>query len=534
MPRFTSYGPINTRLHYYVPRTQLVEKALHEVMGDVPAQGGHYITVWAPRQTGKTWILHTVLRRIQREQAYDWIDAVEVSLLDLKLMSDVNEAVKTISSRIFAELGFEKDQVPLPKDISEFHELFTPAVLDKPLILILDEFDALQPHIIAAITGVLRNIYIHRRKQEDKSTSEKTYLLHGVALIGVRSVLGIENESGSPFNTQRSVHIPNLTYDEVNELFHWYQRESGQIVEQDVINRLYYELRGQPGLTGWFGELMTEQFNRNPRQPISISDFDYIYSHAQNTQPNANITNLIQKAHEPKYKDKVIKLFQTTDKVRFTFDDEQLNFLYMNGVIDFEEVETNHFVKFPSPFIQKRLFNSFASKMFEGLGLLYDPYMDMTNIITPTSLNLPNILRLYEAYLQEHRATVLKDAPLRADLRVHEATFHFHLYKYLSDFMRPKDGSVVPEFPTGNGQIDLIIRHANQVYGLEVKSFAGQYEYAKALTQTAKYAKSMGWATVWLAFFTEQIDEKNRARYEVLYQDASTGVVVEIVFIQTG
>ncbi|MEM7533797.1 MAG: AAA-like domain-containing protein [Chloroflexota bacterium] len=534
MRRFTSYGPVNTRLHYYVPRTELVEKTLNEVIGDVPEEGGHYITAWAPRQTGKSWILHKVVSRIKQDENFNWVQAVKLNLQDLKLESDANVVAEEIASRLFFELGLDEKTTSTPKRLKDFHRIFTRTVLDKPLILIMDEFDALQPQVIAAIAGVLRNIYIHRREQQDKSTSKKTYLLHGVALIGVRSVLGMENESGSPFNTQRSVHITNLTHDEVQEMFRWYERESGQTIEQDVIDRLYYELRGQPGLTGWFGELMTEKFNRTPEQPILLSDFDYIYSHGQNTQPNANITNLIQKSHEPKYKERVIKLFQTTDKVRFSFDDEQLNFLYMNGVIDFEEVETSQFVKFPNPFVQKRLFNSFAYEMFEGLGRLYDPFMDMANVITPTTLNVPNILRLYEAYLKEHRATILKDAPLRADLRVHEATFHFHLYKYLSDFMRPKDGNVVPEFPTGNGQIDLIIHHANQVYGLEVKSFAGQYEYTKALTQTAKYAKSMGWATVWLVFFTEQIDDKNREKYEVIHQDADTGVVVEIVFIQTG
>jgi hypothetical protein len=36
-----------------------------------------------------------------------------------------------------------------------------------------------------------------------------------MALIGVRAVLGVENVKGSPFNVQRSVHIPNLTHDEV-------------------------------------------------------------------------------------------------------------------------------------------------------------------------------------------------------------------------------------------------------------------------------------------------------------------------------
>jgi len=398
----------------------------------------------------------------------------------------------------------------------------------------MDEFDALQPQVVAAIAGVLRNIYINRGEERDKTTAEKMYLLHGVALIGVRSVLGIENKSGSPFNTQRSIHIPNLTVAEVNSLFHQYIDASGQTVEQDVIDRIYYEFRGLPGLTSWLGELLTEKFNKTPNHPIMMSDFEYAYSHASSTQPNANITNLIQKSHDPEYKDQVIQIFQTTDKIHFTFDDDQLNFLYMNGVIDFEEIGTEQFVKFPNPFVQKRLFNSFAREMFRTLGRLHDPYIPMDDIITETSLNLPNILRLYEGYLKKHRTTILKDAPLRSDLHVHEATFHFHLYKYLSDFMTPKGGNVVPEFPTGNGQIDLLIHHAGQIYGLEVKSFSSQYEYNQARVQTAKYAKTMSWPIVWLAFFTEQIDDKNRAKYEVTYHDDERDVVVEPVFIQTG
>jgi len=451
MPRFTSYGPVDEEIHYHVPRTALIDRALSEVIGAVPTKGGHYITAWAPRQAGKTWVLQNVLWRIRENAAYDWIDAVKINLQDMKLFSDANAVATMIASRIFTELGIDKTEIPLPETIGDLHEIFTGSTLKKPLILIMDEFDALQPQVIAALAGVLRNIYIHRGEQRDKTTAEKTYLLHGVALIGVRSVLGIENESGSPFNTQRSVHIPNLTYEEVNNLFHQYIDASGQIVEQDVIDRLYYELRGQPGLTGWLGELLTEKFNKTLSDPITMGNFEYTYSHASNTQPNANITNLIQKAHAPRYKDRVIQVFQTTDKIDFNFDDEQLNFLYMNGVIDYEEVGIEQFVKFPNPFVQKRIFNSFAKEMFGSLGQLYDPYIPMDDIITKTSLNVPNILRLYEAYLQKHRAQILKDAPLRADLRVHEATFHFHLYKYLSDFMRPKGGNVVPEFPTGNG-----------------------------------------------------------------------------------
>ncbi|MEM7132033.1 MAG: hypothetical protein AAF702_37330 [Chloroflexota bacterium] len=149
-------------------------------------------------------------------------------------------------------------------------------------------------------------------------------------------------------------------------------------------------------------------------------------------------------------------------------------------------------------------------------------------------MNVPNLLKLYESYLQKHRSQALKDAPLRADLHIHEATFHFHLYKYLVEFMQPKGGNVVPELPIGNGQIDLLVHHAGHVYGIEVKSFSDAYEYKKALEQTARYANSMGWPLAWLVFFTEQIDEQNRAKYQVSYQDPQTGVVVEPIFIALG
>lgn len=309
---------------------------------------------------------------------------------------------------------------------------------------------------------------------------------------------------------------------------------SGQMIEQEVIDRIYYELRGQPGLTCWFGELMTERFNPIPDQPFTIQQFNRVFMQARDAEPNSNIMNLVKKAHEPVYKEQILQLFQTTDKMPFSFDDEALNFLYMNGVIDYESTPGGLFVKFPSPFIQKRLFNSFTREMFGNLGRLHDPFIAIETVITDTSLNIPNLLKLYESYLQQHRASALKDAPLCADLHIHEATFHFHLYKYLTDFMQPKGGNVLPEFPTGNGQIDLLIHHAGQVYGLEVKRFSDAYEYKKALEQTARYADSMGWPLAWLVFFTEQIDEKNRVKYQVTYRDPQRGAVVEPIFIALG
>ncbi|MCP4404854.1 MAG: hypothetical protein GY801_47080 [bacterium] len=63
--KFSSYGQVNRNLHYYTPRTALIEKASRGLLGDSPDEGGHYLTVWAPRQAGKSSVMLEVMRRLQ-------------------------------------------------------------------------------------------------------------------------------------------------------------------------------------------------------------------------------------------------------------------------------------------------------------------------------------------------------------------------------------------------------------------------------------------------------------------------------------
>ena len=48
---------IDTEENYYAPRKELIEKTYTQLTGYDPHKGGHYFTVWAPRQTGKTGIM---------------------------------------------------------------------------------------------------------------------------------------------------------------------------------------------------------------------------------------------------------------------------------------------------------------------------------------------------------------------------------------------------------------------------------------------------------------------------------------------
>jgi hypothetical protein len=177
----------------------------------------------------------------------------------------------------------------------------------------------------------------------------------------------------------------------------------------------------------------------------------------------------------------------------------------------------------------------FARELFQESDDLYSPFEDLSDTITEQTLNIRRLLQRYEQYLQANREMVLKDAPRRKkDLRVFEAVFQFHLYLYLVSFFRGYQVQVVPEFPTGNGAIDFLIRYAGQLFGLELKSFANQALYQKALGQAAKYGSQLGVTQIWLVLFVEEVDEQNRERFETVYTDKKTGIVVHPLFVQTG
>jgi AAA-like domain len=529
MRTFSSYGPIKVNQHIYAPRTELIDFACQQLIGEDGEEDGHYITVWAPRQTGKSWVMQQVMERLKRS------DEFEVALLTMQSAKSIKTEQGILRLLVNNLTRWFRRKFPKIERWDELVDLFSPPHFSKPVVLILDEFDALQEEHINLFANEFRNIYTQRLNEPDKRSGEKSCLLHGLALIGVRSVLGIENVTGSPFNVQRSLHIPNLTPAEVAGMFHWYEQESGQTFESGVIGRVIAEMQGQPGLTCWLGELLTQNYNRGDAV-ITQQDFTTAYGAALDLLPNNNILNLISKAKQEPYKSLVLELFRTNSKLFFRYDDPRTNFLYMNGVIEpAVEEDTQRYLKFASPFVQKRLFYYFANETFGTLDPRSAPFADLSDTITAQDVKLPNLLRRYEHYLRENRDWLLKNAPRRnTDFRIFEAVYHFNLYYYLVRFLESYKAQVTPEFPTGNGKLDLLIRHADRLFGIEVKSFVNLVEYQAALGQTAQYAQQLKLTEITLALFIDAVDDDNRRKYEQPYIDPLTGVVVSPVFVITG
>ena len=252
----------------------MISRCTEQLIG-IPGEGGHFFTIWAPRQTGKTWLM----RQVKKEIAERFPDGFVVGTMSVQgvVLKDEESDEKFLDKvPLLMRETFKIHNMPIPADWESFRNLFSKDnnLFKSPVILFIDEFDSLPPKVIDRLVTMFRDMYL---KRED-------YLLHGLALIGVRAVLGVESLRGSPFNIQRSLHVPNLTREEVEDMFRQYQEESGQKIGPEVVRSLYDSTRGQPGLVGWFGELLTETFNPGKDKIIDIGIWNYVYMRACSTE----------------------------------------------------------------------------------------------------------------------------------------------------------------------------------------------------------------------------------------------------------
>lgn len=502
MRRFHSYGPVDSRFHFGVERRDLVETCKAQLVGD-PGEGGHFFTIWGARQVGKTWLMRRAIEEIRAEHG-DRFLVGHLSMQGAIVEKEEETPIlfKYVTQRLKMSLGVETRALSSWNDLGM---LFSKEerVFDRPVILLIDEFDSLLPQHIDSFVKVFRDIYLERER----------FWLHGLALIGVRAVLGLDSPRGSPFNVQRSLRVGNLTREEVVEMFDQYRAQSGQAVEPAVVEQVYSSTRGQPGLVGWLGELLTEKYNPNPRQPLTIDHWRGIYNRACFVEPNNTVLNLSKKARGP-HRDRVMELFGNTN-VPFTFEAEWCNFLYLNGIIDQEETTDEQgqqvFVcRFSSPFVQLRLYHSLTSDLFDrpNRPLPLDPLDTLADVYEGDEVRAHLLLDRYKAFLGRVKASgrsLFADEPRRADLGLREAVGHFHLFAWLRDAVGRRC-SVHPEFPTGNGKVDLFLRCKTGSAVIEVKSFTTAGDLPMAREQTARYAASQSLPTATLALFVPSDD----------------------------
>src|SRR5262249_23512439 len=218
-----------------------------------------------------------------------------------------------------------------------------------------------------------------------------------------------------------------------------------------------------------------EKYNPGQHQSITLGDWQEVFMLACRVEPNNTILNLLKKARGP-YREQVMGLFGKAD-VPFSFDQDWCSYLYTNGIIDYEKTTDalgalTSVCRFSCPFVQIRLHAAFTEDLVPRLPILaLDPLDTLSDVFTEQTLNAAALCERYKAYLVRLKGAgqdPFLGEPRRGDLGLREAVGHFHLYAWLREAVRTQC-VVSPEFPTGNGKVDLLLRSAHQRAVIEVK-----------------------------------------------------------------
>src|SRR5580658_3439570 len=83
MRHFTSYGPVDPEENFCVERRELVENCVGQLVGH-QNKGGHYFTIWAARQTGKTWLMRRTIQEIRARYPQFYVGTLSMQDLSVQ------------------------------------------------------------------------------------------------------------------------------------------------------------------------------------------------------------------------------------------------------------------------------------------------------------------------------------------------------------------------------------------------------------------------------------------------------------------
>ena len=250
---FTTAGPIKPARHYCIPPLERLD--LDDVLALIRDE--KYFVLHAPRQTGKTSALLALRDLLNAEGVYR---CVYVNVEGGQAArEDVEQVTRTILAGLASRarlIGDEfLDEVWL--DILTKHgphaaltEALTrwAAAAPKPLVLLIDEIDALIGDSLLSVLRQLRAGYDLRPEEFPQS----------VVLCGVRDVRDYRIHStsanaliagGSAFNIKaQSLRLGDFSPDEVQALLAQHTEETGQAFTADALATIWTQTQGQPWL----------------------------------------------------------------------------------------------------------------------------------------------------------------------------------------------------------------------------------------------------------------------------------------------
>ena len=480
---FNTAGPMDAQDHYCIPPLERMD--MDYVLNLVHDE--QYFILHAPRQSGKTSVLKALQDRLNSgvegnyrclhvniEAAQAWRENIPESMaVILDVLAESASSVlgdDSLEGMVREVLAGGHVGVALWKTLKRWAQADS-----RPLVLLIDEIDALIGDTLLSVLRQLRSGYEHRPGR----------FPHSIVLCGVRNVRDYRIHSasegktiagGSAFNISAdSLRLGDFDRAEVEALLGQHTAETGQQFEPAAMERVYTQTAGQPWLVNalcWHACFKNPQ-GRDRGRPISEDD--------------------ILAAQEVLIQGRVVHLDQLADKLQEKRVQRVIQPMLSGAVLggytarDLEYVRDLGLIALDSP---PRIANPIYAEVVPREltyatqeDLLVDPawYIDEDG-----GLNLDKLLEAFQEYFRENSEHWLKL------FQYQEAGPQLLLQAFLQRVLNG-GGRIEREYGLGRQRVDLFIRWprpgGEQRFVIECKILRGSLDKTleRALPQTAGY-----------------------------------------------
>ncbi len=488
MPRwFNVAGPCRPDLHYMLPAMA----RLPDVLRLITQQ--NYFVLHAPRQTGKTTAMLSLAQALTASGEWNAV------LLSMEVGAPFSADPGAAETAILAEwhlmarwqLPAELAPPPWPHanpgaQLSAALSMWA-AQSPRPLVLFLDEIDALQDAALLSVLRQLRSGYARR----------PTAFPHALALIGLRDVRDYKVASGgserlttaSPFNIKaESLTLQDFTPAEVAALYAQHTADTGQVFTPAAVAHAFELTQGQPWLVNALARQAVEVIAPDPAQPI-----DYLQLEAAKAvliqRQDTHLDSLAERLREPRVRALIEPILAGTVPTELPVDDVQ--FVQDLGLV---RLDPHAGLVIANPIYSAIIARSLTTTTRAFFPALLPTWLDMQGRLDAT--------RLREALLRFWRQ---HGQPLLGTTAYHEIAPHLVLMAFL-DRVANGGGRVERELAVGRGRLDLRLEYGEVVLPIEVKVWRdGTPDPLRdGVNQFDQYLQGLGVITGWLVIFDQR------------------------------
>ncbi|MCX6579739.1 MAG: AAA-like domain-containing protein [Candidatus Aminicenantes bacterium] len=485
--------------HYMVDplkRMQDIEKLIEQKL---------YFTLHAPRQTGKTTYLHALARKLNAEGKYialvvsfeqaGYKGITQEQANEVLNFSIYQKARGQLSNDHWPENPQSKKFLNLNHYLKKWSEN-----QEKPIVLFIDEIDALLDDILISILRQLRDGYQDRPK----------YFPSSVALVGLRDIREYKAKirdgyaslgTASPFNVKsESLLLKNFSRQEVFELLEQHTQATGQGFTGEVKEEIFCLSNGQPWLTNALArqivsKILADDYSREITLDLVKEAKEQLIS-----RRDTHLDSLVDKLREDRVK-RIVQAIINGDNLPVDIFDDDILYVRDLGIVG----QTDP-LQFANPIYAEIVPRIMASSIQSSIPReIQTPWF-----VNPDgALNMEKLLKEFQKFYRRNSGAWL------GRFEYKESAQHLLLMAFLQRVVN-SGGEIIREMAVGNGRIDILVKFGKQEFALELKIKRDEYTIEDGKEQLGRYLDRLGLNEGYLVIF----DPAEKSWTEKLYYNS--------------